>query len=138
MVHEDSVNFPNDDFSSLLRVPGDPELPFLEYSSYGVPLDAAVDVSLVSEDSQAADNQHCDRRSKRAKIYSAEPHNTFIIRAPTLRAKLLRLPPILDQLKDVALPTKSKFGYIATLFGGVLHLSYPLWPTNSSSTRTLS
>lgn len=44
---------------------------------------------------------------------------------PSSLTKAFSIHGVLDALKEIVLPTTSIIGYITTLFGGVLHMSYP-------------
>lgn len=77
------------------------------------------------EEHEAQNNKRVTRQTKRSKTAAEVPSDTFILRVPTLAARTSHLERIMEKLKDVMLPTKSKFGYIVSLFGGIPHLSYP-------------
>ena len=109
--------FSNNNFSSLLLVEGDEAPSVLEYSNYEIPVSTSSSPREVNcEEPPAA------RRPKSALSSVTE---TFTIMAPASLAHFVRLPDAIIKLKDVSLPTQSKMGFVVSLFGGALHLSYP-------------
>lgn len=63
--------------------------------------------------------------SKRAKLSSDQTHNTMKAYIPQFTGDLSGLSYIKQQLKDSARRSEVLFGFVITLLGGVLHLSYP-------------
>lgn len=116
--------FSNNGFSSLLRFGGDLEPPCIVYSSCELRTGSLTAKSEV-EELEAQDNLRPSKRSKHAEASPSSSSDALTIRVPTLAAEEAGLLGIMDRLKEVLLPTKSKIAFIVSLLGGVPHLSYP-------------
>lgn len=129
-LHErfpDSIpRFWHNRYSELLVIDEDQLDPSSHYYCFEIPVQHQATPPTLDQDPGNDDEKVSNEtRSKRSKTSLSEPCNSMKIYVPHFIVELYDLMPTFESLKHSARQTKVLVGFVVSLLGGVLHLSYP-------------